>query len=322
MKRPVWIALTAVVFLCLLCMIALLATCCLWRSTTCLASGAAKSASIEDAAIAPSLPKGTCGETGSLSLLFIGADYSGGNPPPGADAIRLIRVDYDVKTVQIVSLPRDLWLPTPGLNDPNMPEQTLGLAYYYKKQASTGSDKSRVEAGTAQVARMILDSFGLLTDHYLTLQLDSVADMIDTVGGVEVNLPAEVPTEFGLTFPAGQNVLDGRTSAYFVRTLKSGGEAGRMQRQNIFARALVKQLIGGGWISQTPQLLGQFDAALTTDLSWEQLSGLVCMVETVPESQTTFIEVVGDDWLVTDGSGHLVPEGDEIRKLLELVFGK
>ncbi|NMC78243.1 MAG: hypothetical protein GYA59_02675 [Chloroflexi bacterium] len=147
MKRPVWIARTAAVFLCLLCIIALLITCCLWRSTTCPSLGAAKSASVEGAAIAPSLTKGTCGETGTLSLLFIGADYSGGNPPPGADAIRLIRVDYDVKTVLIVSLPRDLWLPASGLNDPNMPEQTLRLAYYYKKQASTGSDKSRCGAG-------------------------------------------------------------------------------------------------------------------------------------------------------------------------------
>lgn len=46
------------------------------------------------------------------------------------------------------------------------------------------------------------------------------------------------------------------------------------------------------------------------------------MVEAVPESQITFIEVVGDDWRVTDGNSHRVPEGDKIRKLLELVFGE
>lgn len=73
MKRPVWIARTAAVFLCLLCIIALLMTCCLWRSTTCPSLGAAKSASVEGAAIAPSLTKGTCGKTGTLSPLFISA---------------------------------------------------------------------------------------------------------------------------------------------------------------------------------------------------------------------------------------------------------
>ncbi|RPJ37440.1 MAG: hypothetical protein EHM21_18080, partial [Chloroflexi bacterium] len=52
----------------------------------------------------------SCGASGSVLLLFVGADFYGGNPPLGADSARVVKVDYDHEEVTVVAFPRDLWV--------------------------------------------------------------------------------------------------------------------------------------------------------------------------------------------------------------------
>jgi anionic cell wall polymer biosynthesis LytR-Cps2A-Psr (LCP) family protein len=83
--------------------------------------------------------------------------------------------------------------------------------------------------------------------------------MIDTVGGVEISLPAEIVSDDNITFPAGKQTLDGRLSVEFVSTLKPDGEAARNQRQNLFLQGLRARVISAGWLAKTGELVDQFD---------------------------------------------------------------
>ncbi len=185
----------------------------------------------------------TCGNTGTMTVLFTGADFSGGVPPLGADAVRIVKFDFSNKKMVVVAFPRDMLLKTDGLKDLNRPEERLGLAYYYKKQATNGADKHKITVATELVAQTLYDNFGVQPEQYFTLQLDNVQEMIDTIGGVEVTLPEEITTDQDVTFPAGTQTLDGKLSTEFVRAYKPGGDAARLKRQNLFIKALQSKVL-------------------------------------------------------------------------------
>jgi len=258
------------------------------------AEGAEKPA--DDAQALPK-EKGACGETGSLLILFTGADFSGGVWPLGADALRMVKADFDAPAITSVTFPRDLWVQTPALAAQDIAAARLGLAYHYQKEATMGEDKARITAATRVIAQTLVDNFELPAEHYFTLQLDNVAEMIDTIGGAPVNLPESITTESGVTFPAGQQVLDGALATEFVRAYRPGGDAARRQRQTLFLKALQDKVISADVLLKAPELVQQFDQAIVTDLSPRQIQALACLAGAVPPGEVAYYEI--DETLTT-----------------------
>ncbi len=241
--------------------------------------------------------KGVCGETGRMLILFTGADFSGGVPPLGADAVRVLQVDFDAPAIVSVAFPRDLWVQTPALKDQDILATRLGLAYYFKKEATLGAEKHRVTVATGVLAQTLIDNFDLETEKYFTLQLDNVTEMIDTIGGVPINNPEAFTNEYGVTFPKGEQVLDGRLSSEFVRSYEPGKDAARRARQTLFAKALQDKVVSADVLVKVPDLIKQFDKAIVTDLSPKQLVALACMADQVPTSEVKYYEI--DETLTT-----------------------
>lgn len=261
-----------------------------------------------------------CGNTGSMTILFTGADYSKGVWPLGADSVRLIKVDFDQQRVVMIAFPRDLVIKANGAAAENQGEQRLGLAYYYEQQATQGEDKDKVVAGTQVVAKALLDNFGVQPDHYLTLQFNSLEELFAAVGDVEIDNPTAFVSDYGVQFPAGKQTLTPALAAEFVRTSEPGYEEGRLARQKIFLNALQAKVVSAGIISQVPALLEQFNQVVTTDLSPKQLVDLGCMVEKVDKDKVEYYDIEGDE-LVTQGEKlSLLPKVDAIKDLIKKAF--
>ncbi len=265
--------------------------------------------------------QGTCGTRGTLLLLFVGADVSGGVWPPGADSVRVIKVDYDQKKVTVVAFPRDLWLKTAGLKNQNIDETRLGMAYHYMMKETMGSDKHRITAATTLVGQVLYDTFGIAPQTYFTLQMDNLPEMVDAIDGVDIYNPTAFTSDYQVHFPVGQLHLDGKLAREFVRTYHPGGDDSRRERQNLFVDALQSNVIDAGLAASIPDLYKTFDKAITTDLTPKMIGELACMVEEVPREQIELHEIAGD--LVTpinvgQGIPALVPKVDEVKaKLVE-----
>ena len=275
--------------------------------------------------VQPEQNQETCGSTGVLRVLFTGADFNQGEPPLGADAVRILKVDYDNKAVTVVAFPRDMLVKTPGLADLNIAESPLGLAYHTRKEATQGEDKHRITKATELIAQVLVDNFSYPAEkkdyYYLTLQLNEVAGMIDSIGGVEVNLPETITTDHDVTFSAGKQVLDGKLSAEYLRAYEPGGDPARLKRQNLYVKALQDKILSADIISKIPDLLKQFDKAVVTDLSPKQIQSLSCMLQEVPKEEIQFHEIGVDNGLVSDGqNGALIPDVEKIKVALKEWF--
>lgn len=234
--------------------------------------------------VQPSLAKSSvCGMTGTLDLLFNGTGEADGMIT--ADAIRLLRFDFDQASITVVAFPRDLWVKTGSLADLNISEAKLGESYYFKQAAVKGDERAKTLAGTNVVAQSLYDNFQVRPHHYLTLNLVPFGKMIDTIGGVEIEVPYDLPLNTGEVLPAGKRVLDGRLSMEYIRALALGGDAARIQRQNLYVQGLRDKVLNARIIPRVPALLAQFNEVLVTDLSAQQLISLACMAEAVPSEQ-------------------------------------
>lgn len=82
----------------------------------------------------PSTAK-TCGASGSLTVLVIGRDEHYWQPPYGADAVRVVKIDYSNKSVHVFAFPRDLLVQTPSLEAAyNFKEYRLGPLYTFIRE--------------------------------------------------------------------------------------------------------------------------------------------------------------------------------------------
>lgn len=259
----------------------------------------------------PTVAESVCGQTGSMIVLFLGSDASQGNPPYGADSIRLIKIDYDAQKFSVITFPRDLIVQTSALNNANYPQAPLGVTFKYANQAATGTEVEKNTAATSVIAQLIMNDFGVRPDYYITVQMNQLAAMIDTIGGVEINVPAAITTERGITFLAGTQTLNGALATEYIRAIQPGGDSARIIRQNDFLNALKAKVISAKLLPKVPTLISQFQNAVSTDLSPEQLVSFACLASKVSEENITFDAINTSD-LVTGNT----PNIDAIKAFL------
>jgi LCP family protein required for cell wall assembly len=220
--------------------------------------------------------KPICGDDLSWTFLLVGIDYRGEGYLYGlADIIRLVEIDFVEMTVNMVALPRDLLVEVPDgrftVQDPFKINQaylfgTPGMNHYLGSGGGAGS-----------LAEAIQYNFGVTVDHYGVINFVTFAEIIDAIGGIEVDLPGPVYDEYIGSFPAGPQTLDGWDALALARIRRGYNDSFRVSNQTIILRAILKKMANPAMILKVPELLDQFSDGFLTDLSINQLSSLgVC----------------------------------------------
>jgi anionic cell wall polymer biosynthesis LytR-Cps2A-Psr (LCP) family protein len=264
------------------------------------------------------IQKGMCGGAGKTNLLLLGESLPA-SAPHGADAIRLVVVDYDQPTVRILTMPPELLVRTSLLE--NVKGATLTKAYWYGKQPPSNGEPAAVRNATRVVAQALLDNFGYQTQKYLTLKEEVFFTMVDTLGGVEVNVPEFVdgsPEGYGV-YEAGPQVMTGKRALDYVRMLQPAGqppnEWARFARQNQVIYGIQAEILKPkNWL-RIPALINDFYHFLFTDLSPKEMLSLNCMIQKVG-GNVIILEVTPE--MVTIGSdGVMIPDVDAITQLVD-----
>ncbi len=240
---------------------------------------------------------GTCGDTGSMTVLLLGESSSSDWPPRGADAIRLIKIDFDRMQVTVVSLPPDLWVQTPVLASSQTSATTLTLTYHYAKQSNQGGERDKMIAATQILAQTLVDNFGVMPEHYLTMKQSTFIDMIDAMGGLAIEIPTTVDgtsSGYGI-FNSGLQVLTGQQALDYARLMNNRNDANptewdRFDRQDQVIQALFQQIKQPATLLSAPALVQQFFQDVVTDYSANQMLDMVCVLRD-PNTTIQFLEL-------------------------------
>jgi LCP family protein required for cell wall assembly len=266
----------------------------------------------------------TCDGPGRINILLIGIDGVNNNYYRAArsDTIIMLGVNFASKTANMLSIPRDLWVPLPGLSQ--VPADRINTAYHYGELYGVPG------GGPAELEGVISSTFGLRVDRYVTVDFDAFIQGIDAVGGVDINIPKPLhdpayPLRDGsgtivIDFPAGDVHMDGATALIYARIRHDSSDFTRMRRQQQVLFAARDKLLSPFTIPQLPGLVQLLLGAARTDMSLQDMALLGCLA---PQINTQAIQswvIAGNmvqDTRLGDGADVLLPNMENIVPVLK-----
>lgn len=187
------------------------------------------------AALTPSLP-GT-----PFYMLLVGTDKSAdrveNNSTDGVyrtDSIILARVDPIAAKLTLVSIQRDTAVDLGG----DYGTQKINAAYTY--------------GGAPMLIKAVSELAGVPISHYAEIDLDQFISVVDSLGGIEVNVPMDVydPDYTGADIKAGVQTLNGDDALKLCRARHAydqygAGDYYRASNQRMVLGAILKKALSG-----------------------------------------------------------------------------
>ena len=229
-----------------------------------------------------------------MFILLVGSDARQDSYATGlADAMRLVRVDFVEPSIRVLAFPRDLYVEIPGIEEHNgITHGKLNQAFLYGNPGYNYYDGEG--QGPGLLALTLEHNFGAQVDHYVAVNLQTFVRIIDTLGGLDVNLPYEIdgrvkrsrdPNRY---FAAGEQHLNGYRTMLLAR-LRPGGDLQRLELQNLIMQALAEKFLSPTAILKFPQLIGAFKDSVQTDLRSQEFRWLLCLRRKVDADQIDFL---------------------------------
>ncbi len=267
--------------------------------------------------------KKVCGQTGKMTIMIVGRDKQGiWVPPYGADAVRYVVVDFNHSEISIFDFYRDLVLDTPSLEkDYSISKSELGEVYTVvtSKVENTDEEPNKADiTATNAVAQTIFDNFQVKPDHYATLDEDVLWEVIDDLGGIEVDVTHPGTFE-GKTISSGKQTFDGETAQLYMRALSSTDAVWvRTERQNEVLKGLRAKLSDPANVTKVLALYDTFKENVITDLSLEQITAVLCMTQEVAVEDVTHATVPSDMVTVDEALGTItINDMNAVKKLVK-----
>lgn len=200
------------------------------------------------------------------NVLVLGVDSleNRGDVPPLTDTMMLVSIDLETAHIKMLPLPRDLW------DDAYQTKINALLAYGYDKN----SDQPEIfpQEVIAQLTNVDIH-------HTLVVNLNSLAELIDLLGGVEVDIPigfidhnfprsdVDITTETDpeklyqtVSFEKGKEVMSGERALQYIRSRKSeddqGTDLARSERQQQVVLAIIAKVQSRQVLSD-PTIMGK-----------------------------------------------------------------
>ena len=194
-------------------------------------------------------------DTERLNVLLLGVDSRGDSTTQNTDTMIVLSLDPVNKTAAMLSIPRDVYIDRPGVFT-----DKINAAYAYG-----GYDLTR---------KVVEDLLGIRLNAYALVDFDAFTKIVDTVGGVVVDVKRPVrdesyPTpDYGverLDITAGPQLMDGQTALRFARSRHDTNDYSRAQRQQLVLSALRTRISEGDFLRGLPGLIDRVGSAVQTN---------------------------------------------------------
>jgi polyisoprenyl-teichoic acid--peptidoglycan teichoic acid transferase len=150
----------------------------------------------------------------------------------------LVSIDFDAHALAMVSIPRDRFVAIPDHGN-----ERVNAAYSFGEIDQRGGGQTLAKRTVAQL-------FGVPVDRFALVDIQSMEQIIDTLGGVSIDSPTRLvdtqyPTDdyrtITIDIPAGRQVMDGVPAVEYARTRHPDSDFGRQARQQQMLLAIRDQ---------------------------------------------------------------------------------
>lgn len=262
-----------------------------------------------------------------VTILLLGIDQRCDEiGPTRTDTMMLLTMDPVGLSAAVLSLPRDLWVEIPGFGPDKINQANfLGESYEYPG------------GGPGLAVDTVESSLGIQVDHYVTVNFDAFVQLVDEIGGIDIEVPEVIRDDqypdncYGYDpffMPAGPQHMDGQTALKYARTrVTFGGDVDRASRQQMVILAVRDKVLRLEMVpkllTQAPDLWRIFQHNVEMSLSLNEAVQLALLAQEIPAGSIR-TEVLDYDYvyndMTPDGQAVLIPVRENIRLLRDQLF--
>jgi len=259
----------------------------------------------------PDVPVGLVGNGENvINILLVGQDNYSVDQRSRTDSMILCTINVPAKTLTMTSFMRDMYVRIPGYMS-----QRLNVAYPL--------------GGFETLYETLEFNFGIEVDHGVAVNFASFQEVIDAVGGVDVELTGSEANhlngqnyQWGLS--EGINHLTGEQALAFARIRKLDSDFKRTSRQRTVMMALVEEAKDMS-LTELYNLVNAMIPMVITDMSDAEIVGTAMeLAPLLADLSVVTQRIPADDayyMTMIDGMSVLVPDLEENRQLLISTIG-
>ncbi|MGO2083682.1 LCP family glycopolymer transferase [Vagococcus sp.] len=232
-----------------------------------------------------------------FSVLLLGLDTGdfGRNDLGRSDTLMVATVNPNQKKTTLVSIPRDTRTEIVGQGTVDK----INHAYAFG-----------MEGMALATTEKLLD---IPLNHYVWINMEGFEELVDAVGGVEVNSKFEFKQD-GYTFKKGLQKLNGKEALAYTRMRYEdpNGDYGRQDRQREVVSAIADKALSFEGVTKFQSILKAIENNMQTDLEWED------MWKIATDYRSSFYRIdettlQGEGVMIDDVSYQEIPEAELLR---------
>jgi len=197
--------------------------------------------------------------SGVTNILLLGIDDDGGSGSR-SDTIMLASLDARTSTIRLCSILRDCYVEIPGHG-----KSRINAAYAY--------------GGVQLAVETVESNFRVEIDHCVTIDMAALVDVVDAMGGVEIELTSAEANQInlhshcGLTTGSGLQLLNGKQAVTYAQIRKIDSDFMRTQRQRTLINAILTKMRSLG-VGELMNLVEAVAPNVSTDMSSARIASL------------------------------------------------
>jgi LCP family protein required for cell wall assembly len=258
--------------------------------------------------------------TKTQNILIAGMDRRPGTKGIGlTDTLVVVVLEKRTGRVGLISIPRDI-----AVDVPNHGLDRINTVY--------SMAQAHGENALMALKQSVGDLLSLTIEHAIVVDLSVFEQLIDTLGGVSVNVPCPIIDDFAdsrtpdgrrvLDVKEGQVRMDGATAAMYVRSRHGRSDFSRARRQQSVLNAIHRELLKLGNLGRLPEALSTIEHSVSTDFKRYELLDLARRALSVREDLVHGMVVSEKEVepLLDQGRAMLSPNLDAIHIAVTKLF--
>lgn len=235
-------------------------------------------------------------------MLLLGTDGRPGEESFRSDTIVLARIDPKQKQVTLISIPRDTRV-----------ELSNGEV--------TKINSAHALGGPEEVVKSVNKLCGVEIAHYAEVSFEGMEQLVDAIGGVEVNVPDKIddPKAGPMVIEPGLQTLDGPSALAFCRSRAfADGDYTRMRHQRIFISALARTILEKTDASNVVALIDSISDMVDTDMSIQDIAALANAMRGMNTDEIWSANIPSYTDMI-DGISYVLADDEQLAEMMERV---
>lgn len=215
------------------------------------------------------------------------------------DTIMVASLDPVNDKVDLLSIPRDLWV-----NIPSNGQEKLNAAYEYGQlNSSSNSHKTKNKAGIELVDQTLENILGVPVHYHAVFDFAAFKQVVDALGGVTVNVPETLydPTVAWennynpVIAEKGTQEFNGSKALLYAKSRQTSSDFERSERQRLLLVAIKEKALSAGTFSNPAKVLSLLDSLsrnVYTDFDSRSIKCLYTQLSEVQSSNINSLDLV------------------------------